>query len=269
MHVLNSSLTRVLSGKPCNKDGVLETDGADSNTATTPQRSSTDWHPFKDRVSFETADLLYRKEQMSAGNIDALLELWGASMVPHRDVAPFRNSTDLYQTIDSARVGSVRWQSFEVSFPRAAQPTGNREVPSWMNASYDVWYRDVREIAKTILANPAFTKTIDYGPVKVINKDGKREFCNFMSADWAWGQADVISHYADSNGAAFVPIILGSDKTTVSIATGQNEYYPLYASIGNIHNTTRRAHGSGVVLAGFLAIPKGKQHCYPPGKVDL
>lgn len=189
MHVLNSSLTRVLSGKPCNKDGVLETDGADSNIATSPQRSSTDWYPFKDRVSFETADLLYRKEQMSAGNIDALLELWGASMVPHRDVAPFRNSTDLYQTIDSAGVGSVRWESFEVGFPRAAQPTGNREVPSWMNSSYDVWYRDVREIAKTILANPAFTKTIDYGPVKVINKDGKREYCNFMSADWAWGQA--------------------------------------------------------------------------------
>jgi hypothetical protein len=54
-----------------------------------------------------------------------------------------------------------------------------------------------------------------------------------------------------------VPIILGSDKTTVSVATGQNEYWPLYASIGNIHNNIRRAHGSGLVLVGFLAIPKG------------
>jgi hypothetical protein len=31
----------------------------------------------------------------------------------------------------------------------------------------------------------------------------------------------------------FAPVILGSDKTTVSVATGQNEYYPLYAGIGN------------------------------------
>ena len=54
----------------------------------------------------------------------------------------------------------------------------------------------------------------------------------------------------------FVPIILGSDKTTVSVATGQNEYYPLYASIGNIHNNVRRAHCNGLVLIGFLAIPK-------------
>lgn len=59
------------------------------------------------------------------------------------------------------------------------------------------------------------------------------------------------------HGALFVPIILGSDKTTVSVATGHNEYWPLYASIGNIHNNVRRAHGDGVVLVGFLSIPKG------------
>ncbi|KAI6129666.1 hypothetical protein EDD16DRAFT_1515696 [Pisolithus croceorrhizus] len=34
-----------------------------------------------------------------------------------------------------------------------------------------------------------------------------------------------------------VPIILGSDKTTISVATGQMDYYPLYLSIGNVHNT--------------------------------
>lgn len=54
----------------------------------------------------------------------------------------------------------------------------------------------------------------------------------------------------------FVPVILGSDKTTVSVGTGNNEYYPLYMSIGNIHNNVRRAHRNGVVLLGFLAILK-------------
>jgi hypothetical protein len=56
----------------------------------------------------------------------------------------------------------------------------------------------------------------------------------------------------------FVPIILGSDKTTVSVGTSNNEYYPLYMSIGNICNNVRRAHHNGVVLVGFLAIPKSK-----------
>ena len=60
----------------------------------------------------------------------------------------------------------------------------------------------------------------------------------------------------DTSGSMFVLIIMGSNKTTVSIATGQNDYWPLYASIGNVHNNIRQAHGNGLVLVGFLAIPK-------------
>jgi Plavaka transposase len=56
----------------------------------------------------------------------------------------------------------------------------------------------------------------------------------------------------------FCPVILGSDKTTVSVATGQNEYYPLYASAGVLQNHVRRAHRNGLALIGFLSIPKSK-----------
>ena len=54
----------------------------------------------------------------------------------------------------------------------------------------------------------------------------------------------------------FTPVILGSDKTTVSVATGQNDFYPLYASLGNVHNSVRRAHREAVSLIAFLSIPK-------------
>ncbi|KAG2108190.1 uncharacterized protein F5147DRAFT_745795 [Suillus discolor] len=50
--------------------------------------------------------------------------------------------------------------------------------------------------------------------------------------------------------------IIGSDKTTVSVATGQNDYYPLYLSIGNVHNNIWQAHCNTLALVGFLAIPK-------------
>jgi len=56
----------------------------------------------------------------------------------------------------------------------------------------------------------------------------------------------------------FVAIIIGSDKTIVSVVMDQNEYWPLYASIGNIHNNPCYGHGSGLVLVGFLAIPKSE-----------
>ena len=59
-----------------------------------------------------------------------------------------------------------------------------------------------------------------------------------------------------------VPIILGSDKTTVLVATGQTDYYPLYLSIGNVRNTVCRAHRNAVALIGFLAMPKSKLYLF-------
>ena len=60
----------------------------------------------------------------------------------------------------------------------------------------------------------------------------------------------------------FVPLILGSDKTTVSVAMGQNEYYPLYTTIGNVQNSVRQAHRNALTLVAFLAIPKSMSHSF-------
>jgi hypothetical protein len=44
----------------------------------------------------------------------------------------------------------------------------------------------------------------------------------------------------------------------VSVATGHVEYHPLYLSIGNPHNSVRRAHRNAITPIAFLAIPKCK-----------
>jgi len=67
---------------------------------------------------------------------------------------------------------------------------------------------------------------------------------------------DLIAKNQETYGLMFVPLIIGSDKTVVSVATGQTEYHPLYLSIGNIYNSVQCAHHRGVVLIGFLVIPK-------------
>lgn len=59
------------------------------------------------------------------------------------------------------------------------------------------------------------------------------------------------------------PIILGADKTTVSVATGHTEFHPVYLSLGNVTNEMRRAHRDAVVPVAFLSIPKGERaHLY-------
>ncbi|KAF8234786.1 hypothetical protein L208DRAFT_1259867 [Tricholoma matsutake] len=58
--------------------------------------------------------------------------------------------------------------------------------------------------------------------------------------------------------AIYVTIILGSDKTTVSIATRDTEYHLVYLSIGNLHNGVRYAHCNTLIPVAFLVIPKSK-----------
>ncbi|KAJ8455013.1 hypothetical protein ONZ51_g12691 [Trametes cubensis] len=214
--------------------------------------SDMDWTPYTDRLQFETAELLYAQEQMSAANIDRLLELWEASLIPHGEASPFKNHVDLYRTIDSTELGDVRWQCFTIRYQKDVPL---QDPPPWMLDEHEVWYRDVRTIVKQMLSNPDFKSQIAYAPYREFSPDGTRLLRDFMSGDWAWRQADILSEHEGCHGSAFVPIILGSDKTTVSVATGQNDYYPLYVSIGNVENSVRRAHRNAVALAAFLAIP--------------
>ncbi|KAI5986581.1 hypothetical protein EDC04DRAFT_2873516 [Pisolithus marmoratus] len=74
------------------------------------------------------------------------------------------------------------------------------------------------------------------GTYEVVFHDpqGQHVWSDFMTGNWAWNQL----------------------TKPVSVATGNNEYYPLYISAGDVHNGMRHAHGEAVSLLGFLSIPK-------------
>ncbi|KAG0695998.1 hypothetical protein DFH29DRAFT_991856 [Suillus ampliporus] len=190
-------------------------------------RAPDDWTPYRNRLEFETAEFLYSKVQMSAGNIDKLMNLWGRTLEKHNDAPPFADHRDLYSTIDDTPVGDVPWKSFSMKY-NANDNDSSGSAP-WMGKTYTAWFRDPCTVIHNMLGNPGFQR-----------RDGLR--------NWAWDQADEIAKDPCSHGA--------TDKMTVSVATGQNDYYPLYASIGNVHNNVRRAHRNSVAIVGFLAIPK-------------
>jgi hypothetical protein len=150
-----------------------------------------DWTPYSNRIDFEFAEFVFRQNQMSADHIDTLLDLWAASLFKHDDHPPFANHKDLYSTIDATPRGDVPWQSFSVSFTGAI-PDG--EVPPWMNANYDVWFRDPRTVIQNMVGNPDFDGEIDYAPIRQFEANGERRFKDFMSGDWAWKQAVRHSH---------------------------------------------------------------------------
>ncbi|KAH9165255.1 hypothetical protein EDB89DRAFT_2116109 [Lactarius sanguifluus] len=147
---------------------------------------------------------------------------------------PFRNHDELYDTIDLTPLGGIPWESFSVKY--------NEDVPddkrvSWMDAEYEAWFRDPQQLVLNIISSPDFKDAFDYAPFHEYDKDLNHRFHNFMSGDWAWIQANIIARDLETHGSTFIPIILGSDKTTVSVATGNNQYWPVYLSIGNISNS--------------------------------
>ena len=237
-----------------------------------PPKSNEDWSPFSSCAGFELAELLYKKAEISQPNVDHLLSIWSATLAPHGDEPPITSYQDLHAQIDSIDLGFTPWKSWTARY-QGHRPE-NSAAPSWMDEEYRLWYRDLRKVVHNILTNPDFSATLDYVPYRDFC-DGKRHYCDFMSGDWGWNQCvcvipeklrdlfypllsqDSIATDPAMHGCMFVPIILGSDKTTVSVATGQHEYYPVYLSIGNIHNNVRRAHKNALVLIGFLPIPKG------------
>ncbi|KAM6491755.1 hypothetical protein JOM56_012795 [Amanita muscaria] len=248
-----------LNGIICNHAGEPITT---PDSPAPPVNHTLQWHPFRNRVEFEVADFLYRQNQMSAGNIDVLMKLWEATLASCGDEPPFTTHRDLYRTIDDLSTGRTPWESFMVSYQGGdvlESTAPDLALPSWMATDHEIWYRDPRALIQDLIANPTFANEFDYIPYHDYHH-GQHRFGDFMSGDWAWRQADKIyEDNPDTRGSFLVPIILGSDKTTVSVATGNNEYWPVYLSIGNIHNNVRRAHRNGVVVLAFLAIPKAEQ----------
>ncbi|KAK7683266.1 hypothetical protein QCA50_013528 [Cerrena zonata] len=241
-----------LNGLPCDRTGNPLPPETPPPPHTPAQPS--DWTPFGNRQEFELAEFLFIKNQASAPDINFLMDSFAAFGCPFGMSPPFADANDMYEVIDSIPLGDAPWHSFTASY-NGAVPAIN--TPEWMTAKYDVWCRSPLDIVRNLLANPDFKGEFDYAPFREYDHQNSRQYHNFMSGSWAWRHADmIVKDDPSTEGALFVPIILGSDKTTVSVATGQNEYYPLYLSIGNIFNNVRRAHRNGVILLGFLSIPK-------------
>jgi hypothetical protein len=145
-----------------------------------------DWTPYNNRIDFEVADFLYRRNQMSGGDANFIFNLWAASLAAHNDTPPFANHTEMYETIDSTPIGDVSWESFTLEYD-GVRP--NDDIPSWMTKEYDAWFRNPRDLVHNIISNPDFDDKFDYGPLQEYTTDGVHRFQNVMSGDWCWKQA--------------------------------------------------------------------------------
>ncbi|TBU25238.1 hypothetical protein BD311DRAFT_780434 [Dichomitus squalens] len=257
MNTPMATLTAIGLPRPCDRDGNFL-------AANMPPPIPDDIHdftPFEDRPSFEFAEFLFEKMRSSSGDIDQLLRILSAKRVMKTDGQESSNgffpSTDtMYQTIDNINFGEIEWKTIKVRY------TGPMDADAhWMHEEYEFHYRAIDQVLVNTAGNAEFEGSWDYIPFEEFPSENNRRFSNLMSARFAWKQADKIAEDPATHGAMLVPLILGADKTTVSVATGHQEFHPVYASAGNLSNSMRRAYGEGVIPIAFLPIPKTvRQH---------
>ncbi|KAJ8091523.1 hypothetical protein PM082_024443 [Marasmius tenuissimus] len=253
----------LLSGKPCDKNGVfLRPNTAPPASPPPPPPSEPDgWHGFENRLHFDFAYHYFVEAQSPAADINKALDMWAAAVWQLGGEVPWTNEKEMYADIDNIKHGVVDWTTVEIKYNGPMPPN----PPKWMTETYILHLRDTRLLLHHQLADPGFKGKTSYSAYRQYNPCGKRVYSNVMSADWAWQQSDRVAEDSSTHGAMFVPVVCGSDKTTVSVATGHQEYHPVYQSPGNITNAARRGHGSGVLPSAFLPIPKtSKKHREKP-----
>ena len=156
------------SGKPCDEEGAFLPEGTPSVPRPSPDPD--DWDPFEDELQFLIADFLYWQEEMSAGNINALLDLWVLNMAKHDDMVPFSSYEHMYHTIDNIKHGDAPWKSFTTSYAGELDPN----APSWQLQDFEVWFRDLDLVVRNMLDNPDLNGHFDYAPYIDLDKAGNR-----------------------------------------------------------------------------------------------
>ncbi|KAG1857459.1 hypothetical protein F4604DRAFT_1589911, partial [Suillus subluteus] len=174
------------------------------------------YYPFASKSEFDLANWL-SSGALSQKEVDSFLYL------EHTKVNPpsFNTSKDLQTRIE-------------------ALP----EIPQWYHQQINVgsyktkaplmlYWRDGLKVVKHLFSNPVFGPSMDFQPYreyKVIDGCSQRMYGEFMSMDVAWGIQDKLP-----SGHLFVGVIGASDKTPLTIGTGNKEMHPVFISLANIH----------------------------------
>ena len=235
---------------PCDKLGDdLPSHAPPPHTEQT-EDSESEWYPFNSRLKFDFAWYHFVEVESSECNLNKGLDLWATSVLKHGGSAPWKSATELHETIDAIQHGDAPWKTYQFHYQGPLPPT----PPQWMMHTYKLCVHDTHQVLCQQFANPEFKDKINYTPYRQFNKAGKCVWSNFMSRDWAWKQVvslncpitlyiglnwslqDIIAEDAHTHGSVFIPVVAGSDKTTVSVMTGHQEYHPVYQLPSNFKN---------------------------------
>ncbi|KAG8940175.1 hypothetical protein FRC04_005600 [Tulasnella sp. 424] len=192
--------------------------------------------PFHSEAEYDVAKWAIRTRQ-SLSSIDQLLETKFASTHPER--LSFTSGEGLRRLLESdAMPAPPKWKSAKIVLS---------EIPDQPQMLY---YRDINEAIDYLFGNPSYANSMDYIPRRIFDATGQCVYHEFCTGDGWWEAQSKVPA-----GTTIIPIILASDKTTLTSHTGGRMAHPLYLTLGNIRKDVRASiHRQAYLLLAYIPI---------------
>ncbi|GBE88897.1 hypothetical protein SCP_1403050 [Sparassis crispa] len=214
------------------------------------------WAPFESEEEWALARWLMTSG-LSQKAIDKYLQL---EITRARSRLSFKNKYAFFQKIDMLPRGP-KWEC--ELFEAVGDELDNENKP--YTEVLELWRRNPVECIQELIGNPTFQELLHYTPEQLYADEEyqNRIYGNMWTGDWWWETQQRLPP-----GASIAPVILASDKTSLSQFSGDKSAWPVYLSIGNIEKSMRRKPSEhATVLIGY--IPVSKLKCFSKARRSI